>query len=496
MFFSENFLARGEPLANIWLAAHYDKKLTKAQIQSTDIPNTVQDIISGQGVPMALRLTGQLLLGTTKIYSRKTYFLWDDCTEALNHLNIKKKEVDHKEHQASHQQTKAKRREKQQSSALAQQETAQLDQDVDLETFIARIQAQRPQSPSRRSLELARDEDDEEYPRQASENDFDDALMPDMPMGDDMSPFTMDTAFGVERPSIEVGRRDSGLVDGPLSSPMRRSTLSMNPAVFDQDDAFAGAGDDGQVAFFGADDQVPDMQQPPTLFSSPKQEQETRVAKIKRTLRKRLQLHAIDEVTEMTNSQIRRQVSNTEGLLQDTQENNVPEDGEEQIEGDMEVPPSTPDKKAKVTMSQASRILDAPLFGADGGSVFDGLPKLFATKLLVNSPVKTEQLQEDNHFQPQDDVWAGAGDDGQEAFMANESLNARAEEGNPFVAEAVPQSSFALPKNATTLDSIIPLPKTRSQAAKTFFDTLFMASTGKVRVEQSAPFGSIFIASY
>lgn len=38
-------------------------------------------------VPMALRLSGQLLLGVVRIYSRKAKYLLDDCNEAL--LKIK-----------------------------------------------------------------------------------------------------------------------------------------------------------------------------------------------------------------------------------------------------------------------------------------------------------------------------------------------------------------------------------------------------------------------
>ncbi len=38
-------------------------------------------------VPMALRLSGQLLLGVVRIYSRKAKYLLEDCNEAL--LKIK-----------------------------------------------------------------------------------------------------------------------------------------------------------------------------------------------------------------------------------------------------------------------------------------------------------------------------------------------------------------------------------------------------------------------
>lgn len=41
------------------------------------------DNILNPEAPLALRLSGQLLLGVVKIYSRKVAFLFDDCNEAL-----------------------------------------------------------------------------------------------------------------------------------------------------------------------------------------------------------------------------------------------------------------------------------------------------------------------------------------------------------------------------------------------------------------------------
>ncbi len=49
---------------------------------------TYTDAIMGQEIEvMALRLSGQLLLGVVRIYSRKAKYLLDDCNEAL--LKIK-----------------------------------------------------------------------------------------------------------------------------------------------------------------------------------------------------------------------------------------------------------------------------------------------------------------------------------------------------------------------------------------------------------------------
>lgn len=69
-------------MAKIWLAAHWDKKLTKAHIFETDIEGSVEAIIQPK-VKLALRTSGHLLLGVVRIYSRKAKYLLADCNEAL-----------------------------------------------------------------------------------------------------------------------------------------------------------------------------------------------------------------------------------------------------------------------------------------------------------------------------------------------------------------------------------------------------------------------------
>lgn len=74
-------------MGKVWLAAHMERKLSKTQTLQTDIEQSV-DAIMGQEIEvMALRLSGQLLLGVVRIYSRKAKYLLDDCNEAL--LKIK-----------------------------------------------------------------------------------------------------------------------------------------------------------------------------------------------------------------------------------------------------------------------------------------------------------------------------------------------------------------------------------------------------------------------
>lgn len=76
-------MAKKGALAKVWLAAHLDKKLSKAQIYQTNIKDSVDDILEGDASIIALRLSGQLLLGVVRIYSRKTRYLLEDCNEAL-----------------------------------------------------------------------------------------------------------------------------------------------------------------------------------------------------------------------------------------------------------------------------------------------------------------------------------------------------------------------------------------------------------------------------
>ncbi|KAF9915051.1 sister chromatid cohesion protein 1 [Lobosporangium transversale] len=88
MFYSEAILSKKGPLAKVWLAAHWERKLTKNQTLQTDINNSVDAIMGSDQAPMALRLSGQLLLGVTKIYSRKTKYLLEDCNEALVKIKV------------------------------------------------------------------------------------------------------------------------------------------------------------------------------------------------------------------------------------------------------------------------------------------------------------------------------------------------------------------------------------------------------------------------
>jgi len=82
MFYSDIILAKKGPLGRIWLAAHWDKKLSKQQVFETDVSKSASEIRKMQ-VPLALRLSGHLLLGLVRIYQRQVRYLFTDCSEAL-----------------------------------------------------------------------------------------------------------------------------------------------------------------------------------------------------------------------------------------------------------------------------------------------------------------------------------------------------------------------------------------------------------------------------
>uniref|UniRef100_A0A6B2E8Y9 Putative dna repair protein rad21 n=1 Tax=Phlebotomus kandelakii TaxID=1109342 RepID=A0A6B2E8Y9_9DIPT len=87
MFYAHIVLAKKGPLARIWLAAHWDKKLTKAHVFETNIEQSVDGIMQPK-VKLALRTSGHLLLGVVRIYSRKAKYLLADCNEAFAKIKV------------------------------------------------------------------------------------------------------------------------------------------------------------------------------------------------------------------------------------------------------------------------------------------------------------------------------------------------------------------------------------------------------------------------
>uniref|UniRef100_A0A061S4Z0 Cohesin complex subunit SCC1 n=1 Tax=Tetraselmis sp. GSL018 TaxID=582737 RepID=A0A061S4Z0_9CHLO len=82
MFYSTQILAKKGPLGTIWIAAHLERRLKRQQVFETSITASVDSIINPDA-PLALRLSGQLLLGVVRVYSRKVGYLFQDCNDTL-----------------------------------------------------------------------------------------------------------------------------------------------------------------------------------------------------------------------------------------------------------------------------------------------------------------------------------------------------------------------------------------------------------------------------
>ncbi|KAF2402135.1 hypothetical protein EJ06DRAFT_528267 [Trichodelitschia bisporula] len=87
MFYSDTLLSKTGPLARVWLASNMERKLSKKDCLQSDLSDSIHVMVDQGSAPMALRLSGQLLLGVVRIYSRKARYLLEDCNEAL--LKIK-----------------------------------------------------------------------------------------------------------------------------------------------------------------------------------------------------------------------------------------------------------------------------------------------------------------------------------------------------------------------------------------------------------------------
>eukprot|EP00658_Telonema_sp_P-2_P028431 TRINITY_DN21785_c0_g1_i2.p1 TRINITY_DN21785_c0_g1~~TRINITY_DN21785_c0_g1_i2.p1 ORF type:complete len:563 (+),score=156.61 TRINITY_DN21785_c0_g1_i2:213-1901(+) len=85
MFYSQLVLTKRGPLGRIWLAAHWEKKLTKTQVNQTNIIDSVH-AIAKPDVPLALRTSGHLLLGIVRILERQAKYLLLDCGDALSKI--------------------------------------------------------------------------------------------------------------------------------------------------------------------------------------------------------------------------------------------------------------------------------------------------------------------------------------------------------------------------------------------------------------------------
>ncbi|BEJ15172.1 hypothetical protein CspHIS471_0409390 [Cutaneotrichosporon sp. HIS471] len=87
MLLSDLVLSKRGPLAKIWLSAHHERKLTKQQTIGIDIEDSCEAILgTPDDHPIALRISGQLMLGVTRIYGRQAQYLLEDCRDTRERI--------------------------------------------------------------------------------------------------------------------------------------------------------------------------------------------------------------------------------------------------------------------------------------------------------------------------------------------------------------------------------------------------------------------------
>ena len=64
MFYSHSILAKSGPFAHVWLAATWEKKVTRSMIFGTDIA-TVVESIANPAAPLAVLILGDGMSGKT-----------------------------------------------------------------------------------------------------------------------------------------------------------------------------------------------------------------------------------------------------------------------------------------------------------------------------------------------------------------------------------------------------------------------------------------------
>jgi cohesin complex subunit SCC1 len=87
MFYSAQIISKGGPLRIIWIASYSDKKVKKNEVEKVNLQETIDQVsqLAEEG-PLALRLTGHLLLGVSLIYNRQVTYLLADSQHQQQQL--------------------------------------------------------------------------------------------------------------------------------------------------------------------------------------------------------------------------------------------------------------------------------------------------------------------------------------------------------------------------------------------------------------------------
>lgn len=469
---------------------------------------------------MALRLSGQILLGASRIYWRKARYLLDDCSETLERLKLNFKadgQVDMPQDQS---------RAPISSITLATNYNAAAsnlmlpEPDLDLDEILNMVATQQPQingkpvngKDNENSINLK-----EKFNMNKNFNfdksDQNDSLLQAFPMNEDFeietgrrltdtsalgmsrdsNPFISrdsisTSAFGLEDPSgIEVGRRELSVASA--FSPMRLSTpgklASEEHVDFDMNDNFTWDAAEEQAIASPLAGGAP--------FNTP-----PRPVVAKSTRKRKV---ALDEVTELSSTQIQKQVKDTSDII------TISRNGKRAVME--EVAAAIADESRRLSMASlmgpedAAVILARPAF--DGDMIMDAFGDLFKDNPLVVSSITATPAVSRTSLVREDELVTTPA---QDTFIPDmnddhmyEDINPEPEMQSFFEADPASQRDttpaqinllevVSASKTSISFNTIVS-GQSRSTVAKTFFEVLAFSSKGMIRAEQSHAFGQI-----
>lgn len=509
MFYSENVLTRKGPLANIWLAAHWDRKLTKSQIVHTNIQSSVDEIVKGALPPMALRLSGQLLLGASRIYWRKARYLLEDCSETLDRLKLNFKtdaQVD-----LPLEQSRAPLA----SITLSTNYTATTNNlmlpepELDLDEILNMVATQPAglvagadkENAMKEKFSLNKAFSGDKHPAgdaYSAMTAANDSLLQAFPMSEDFeietgrrltdlsglnmsrdtNPFVSrdSSAFNLLDDSIEAGRRELSVTSA--LSPMRLPGKMDENAVSSPLPQF----DDGTW-----DDAMP-LGSPLVAAEGPAFNTPPKPAKASTAGAKKRKV-ALDEVTELSSTQIQKQVKDTSDILLKKKALKA-----EVLTEDVRRMSLT----SLGSCDEAAALLARPAFEGDlimdtFGDLFRNNPLSVAAAQAANAAISTM-----TPVRSEKSAAMNAMDTPMMPMMSDDYDLPVMEDFNntPVV---LPSSAVSVDvlesvkKGGVSLQSII-AGQNRSTAAKAFFDVLALSAKSQLRPVQESPFGQITLS--
>ncbi|KAI9469642.1 MAG: Rec8 like protein-domain-containing protein [Benjaminiella poitrasii] len=457
------------PLARVWLASHWERKISKSQFLQTNLEKTIDAIKSNQDEePIALRVSGQLLLGVVRIFSRKTKYLLEDCNEALVKIKLAFKKGDVNMPDIHH--------------TIASANT------ITLQDKLTEFDILLPDLPF--NINVGNDSDERDPILDSLADMSQDITLNDFSFGN----YEVGRADGVElgRRDNELGFADTAFDMDAIADPMKDMNLNDNGLFNDvvDFDFDVTDGNDFEAPNAAAIDQfdLPNVDDTLTQAGIVEDSQmfEMDITEQQQSVRRRKRL-IVDKITEIPQEDLRRYANDTSTIV-------TKETGLDAI------------KRTKTIVS-----FKEP-FGSLGyelETMFETMGRKRRASGTLRHEVDKEPRMEDEEggvnmntaFQFDGADAFDAGDFNQEAMNFFDESRAESDVYDGFMTQTFNTSTKeTLEKlenrfvagEAVKFGELAPMHSTsRVDAAKLFYDILLLSTKDKIKVKQDRPFGEI-----